>query len=284
MGLQEKYIQGILFIFATIAVLTVLAITFFIFAEGLPIMFEKGIASFIGSSRWAPLSGSFGILGMVIGTVQVTIGAIALGVPVGLACAVYLAEVADRRLEKVLRPGIELLTGIPSVVYGFFGLSVVVPFFREHFPGNGFNVLAGSIILAIMILPTVINISENSIRSVPDVYRSGSLALGASQWQTIVRVILPAARSGIVTSVILGMGRAVGETMAVIMVTGNVTKVAGSIFAPVRTLTGNIAIEMGYAAGEHREALFATGVVLFILIMFLNLVTARFSRKAGNIK
>ncbi|MDD2573906.1 MAG: phosphate ABC transporter permease subunit PstC [Bacillota bacterium] len=281
---HEKWVQGILFILATTAVLTVLAITFFIFSEGLPIMVDRGVTGFIGSTRWEPLSGSFGILGMIIGTIQITLGAIALGVPVGLACAVYLAEIADRRLEKILRPGIELLAGIPSVVYGFFGLSVVVPFLREHFPGNGFSILAGSIILAIMILPTVVNISENSIRSVPGDYRSASLALGASHWQTILRVILPAARSGIAASVILGMGRAIGETMAVIMVTGNVTKVAGSIFDPARTLTGNIAIEMGYAAGEHREALFATGVILFLIIMVLNFSTTRFSRKAGDVK
>jgi phosphate transport system permease protein len=280
----EKWVQCILFLFAATAVITVLAITFFIFREGLPIIFKKGITTFLGSARWAPLSGDFGILGMIIGTVQITIGAIAMGVPIGLACAVYLAEIADRRLEKVLRPGIELLAGIPSVVYGFFGLSVVVPFLREHFPGNGFSILAGSIILAIMILPTVVNISENSIRSVPDDYRSGSLALGASHWQTIVRVVIPAARSGIAASVILGMGRAIGETMAVIMVTGNVTRVAGSIFDPVRTLTGNIAIEMGYAAGEHREALFATGVILFLFIMLLNFAAARFSRKACDVR
>jgi phosphate transport system permease protein len=280
----EKWIQTLLFMFAAVAVLTVLAITLFIFKEGLPVIFEKGILGFVGSSRWAPLSGSFGILGMIIGSVQVTMGAIALGVPVGLACAIYLAEIADGKTSGIIHPGIELLAGIPSVVYGFFGLSVVVPFLRNHLPGNGFSILAGSIILAIMILPTVVNISESSIRSVNADYSSGSLALGASHWQTIVKVILPAARSGIVASVILGMGRAIGETMAVIMVTGNVTSIAGSVFDPVRTLTGNIAIEMGYAAGEHREALFATGVILFLFIMFLNLATTCFFRKAGDIK
>ncbi len=280
----EKCIQTILLIFAAVAVLTVLAITFFIFREGLPIILEKGLMEFVGNVEWAPLSGSFGILGMIAGSIQVTIGAIALGVPVGLACAVYLAEIAGPKASRIIRPGIELLAGIPSVVYGFFGLSVVVPFLRTYFPGNGFSILAGSIILAIMILPTVVSISESSIRSVPVDYKSGSLALGASHWQTITKVIVPAARSGIVTSVILGMGRAVGETMAVIMVTGNVTRISRSVFDPARTLTGNIAIEMGYAAGQHREALFATGIVLFLFIMLLNLAAMYFSRKVGDIK
>ncbi|MBA1333712.1 MAG: Phosphate transport system permease protein PstC [Firmicutes bacterium] len=280
----ERWIQFILFVCAITAVLTVLVIAFFIFKEGLPVMLEKGVLSFVANSHWAPLSGSFGIRNMIIGSIQVTLGAIILGVPIGLACAVYLAEIAGKRLSKTIRSGIELLAGIPSVVYGFFGLSVLVPFLRAHFTGNGFSVLAGSIILAIMILPTVVSISETSIRSVPKEYKSGSLALGASHWQTIYRVIIPAARSGIVASVILGMGRAIGETMAVIMVTGNVTTMAKSVFDPVRTLTGNIAIEMGYAAGDHRSALFATGVVLFVFIMILNLMATYFSRKVGEIK
>lgn len=280
----EGWVRIILFICAMTAVLTVMIITFFIFREGLPIILRKGVLSFVVNPHWAPLSGSFGIRNMIIGSMQVTLGAIILGVPVGLACAVYLAEIAGKRFSKAVRSGIELLAGIPSVVYGFFGLSVVVPFLRTHFAGNGFSVLAGSIILAIMILPTVINISETSIRSVPKEYKSGSLALGASHWQTIYRVIIPAARSGIIASVILGMGRAIGETMAVIMVTGNVTTMAKSVLDPVRTLTGNIAIEMGYAAGDHRSALFATGVVLFIFIMILNLMATYFSRKVGDIK
>lgn len=284
MRAYERFIEIVLFLFAITAVLTVLLITFFVFREGLPIIFSEGILNFVASTEWAPLSGKFGILSMILGSVQVTLGAIILGVPIGVACAVYLAEIADKHIVQIVRPGIELLAGIPSVVYGFFGLSVLVPFIRNHFPGNGFSILAGSIILAIMILPTVINISETSIRSVPEEYKSGSLALGASHWQTIYRVILPAAKSGIITSVILGMGRAIGETMAVIMVTGNVTKVAGSIFDPVRTLTGNIAIEMGYAAGDHRLALFATGVVLFVFIMVLNLIATFFAQKAGEIK
>jgi phosphate transport system permease protein len=280
----ERWIQLILFVCATTAVITVLIITFFIFREGLPIMFREGILSFITSTDWHPLQGRFGILSMIIGSIQVTLGAIILGVPIGLACSVYLAEIADKRISRIVRPGIELLAGIPSVVYGFFGLSVLVPFLRNHFTGNGFSVLAGSIILAIMILPTVVNISETSVRSVPREYKSGSLALGASHWQTIYRVIIPAAKSGIVASIILGMGRAIGETMAVIMVTGNVTRIAKNIFDPVRTLTGNIAIEMGYAAGDHRSALFATGVVLFVFIMILNFIATYFSRKVGDIK
>ncbi len=284
MKCSERFIEYVLFFCAFAAVLAVMAIIFFIFREGLPIMIKEGFSSFVTGTEWSPLSGKYGILSMIAGSIQITLGAIVIGVPIGLASAVYLAEIADKQITRVVRPGIELLAGIPSVVYGFFGLSVLVPFIRNNFSGNGFSVMAGSIILAIMILPTIINISETSIRSVPEEYKSGSLALGASHWQTIYRVILPAAKSGILASVILGMGRAIGETMAVIMVTGNVPKIAKSIFDPVRTLTGNIAIEMGYAAGDHRLALFATGVVLFMIIMLLNSIATIFARKVGDMK
>jgi phosphate ABC transporter permease protein PstC len=195
-----------------------------------------------------------------------------IGVPFGLACAIVLTEFSSKRVRGVIKPVIELLAGIPSVVYGFMGVVILVPFIRETFGGPGLSVLAASIILGIMILPTIISISVDSIQALPPAYRAGSLALGATKWQTVRMVILPAARSGIIASIILGMGRAVGETMAVIMVAGNAVSVPRSILSPVRTLTSNIALEMGYAAGEHRQALFATGVILFVIIMVLNTV------------
>ncbi len=219
---------------------------------------------------------------MVLGSVYSTLGALILGVPIGVGCAVFLAEIAKPKLANIIRPGVELLAGIPSVVYGLYGLVVLVPLIRKIFNNQGFSVLAASIILAIMILPTIINISESAIRSVPKEYKEASLALGGSHWQAIYKVIVPAARSGIVTGIILGMGRAIGETMAVIMVTGNSTLIPESILSPIRTLTGNIGIEMGYASGEHQQALFATGVILFIFIMILNITANLIPKKVGE--
>jgi phosphate ABC transporter permease protein PstC len=208
-----------------------------------------------------------------------------IGVPFGLACAIVLTEFSSKPVRRVIKPVIELLAGIPSVVYGFIGVVILVPFIRETFGGPGLSVLAASIILGIMILPTIISISVDSLQALPPAYREGSIALGATKWQTVRMALLPAARSGIIASIILGMGRAIGETMAVIMIAGNAVSVPGSILAPVRTLTSNIALEMGYAAGEHRQALFATGVILFLIIMVLNtmanLTSARRKRDRG---
>jgi phosphate ABC transporter permease protein PstC len=195
-----------------------------------------------------------------------------IGVPFGLACAIFLTEFSSKRLRRIIKPIIELLAGIPSVVYGFMGVVILIPFIRETLGGPGLSVLAASIILGIMILPTIISISIDSLQAVPPAYREGSIALGATRWQTTRMVLIPAARSGIIASIILGMGRAIGETMAVIMIAGNAIDIPHSILDPVRTLTSNIALEMGYASGEHRQALFATGVILFIIIMVLNTI------------
>jgi phosphate ABC transporter permease protein PstC len=256
--------------FSAVSVLTV--ITAFIFTEGVPIMFKYGFKSFLAGMNWYPSEKSFGLLPMIAGSLMVTLGALVIGVPLGLSCAVFLTEFSSKRLRRTIKPAIELLAGIPSVVYGFMGVVLLVPFIRRTFGGPGFSVLAGSIILGIMILPTIISITIDSLLAVPPAYREGSIALGATRWQTTKMVLFPAARSGIVASIILGIGRAVGETMAVIMVAGNAVAVPGSLLSPVRTLTSNIALEMGYASGEHRQALFATGVILFVIIMVLNTI------------
>ena len=272
MKIRETWVERVLVVaaFSSLGILALIAV--FIFAGGIPIIGEEGLGKFLLGTRWAPTKGSFGILPMILGSVWVTGGALLLGVPVALACAVYLAEVAPEAVGKIVKPALELLAGIPSVVYGFMGLVILVPFIRRFLGGPGFSVLAASAVLAVMILPTVTSVSYDALRAVPDPFRQASLALGATRWQTICMSVLPAARSGILAAVILGMGRAVGETMAVIMVAGNATLIPGSPLDPVRTLTSNIALELGYAAGRHREALFATGVVLFVIIMGLNLV------------
>jgi len=212
---------------------------------------------------------------MIIGSLMVTIGALIVGIPFGLACAIFLAEFSSSSVQKILKPIIELLAGIPSVVYGFIGIVILVPFIRIHFGGPGFSVLAASIILGIMILPTIVSISYDSIIAVPKTYREGSFALGATKWQTVRMLLFPAARSGIVAGIILGMGRAIGETMAVIMIAGNALKIPGSILDSVRTLTSTIALELGYASGDHRAALFACGSFLFLIIIILNIVAIK---------
>jgi phosphate transport system permease protein len=228
---------------------------------------------------WAPSRGEYGIFPMIIGSVTVTLGAAALGVPVGICGAIFLAEFSPPAMSNIFRPAIQLLAGIPSVVYGFWGLIFIVPAVRDYIGGPGLSILTGSVILGIMILPTVISITEVSILALPKQYKEGALALGLTHWQTIYSVMLPAAKSGIVAAVILGIGRAVGETMAVIMVLGNAVAVPQSVLDPVRTLTTNIGIEMGYASGEHQQALFATGIVLFIAIMILNSTAQYITRR-----
>lgn len=284
----EKIAEYGLLISATVAVLVITLIGVFVFKEGLPIIIKTGFFNFITGSEWAPTANPpiYGIFPMIYGSIVVTIGSLVLGVPLGVSCAIFLAEVAPARISKLVRPAIELLAGIPSVVYGLFGMIVVVQLvkdFDNHILGNegatGYGILSASIILAIMILPTIINISEDAIRAVPKEYKEGSLALGATHWQTIVGVILPAARSGILAGIVLGMGRAIGETMAVIMVAGNTVQVTGSIFQPIRTLTTNIAIEIFYASGDHQRALFATGIVLFIFIMLLNITATLIAKR-----
>jgi len=269
---NDRLVRLALLVVAFSAVSVLAVITVFIVEQGTPIMFKYGFKSFLAGKDWYPSEKVFGLWPMIVGSVYVTLGAMVLGVPFGLACAIVLTEFSSKRVRSVIKPVVELLAGIPSVVYGFMGVVILVPFIRETLGGPGLSVLAASIILGIMILPTIISISVDSLQAIPPSYREGSIALGATKWQTVKMVLLPAARSGIVASVILGMGRAIGETMAVIMVAGNAASVPGSLLAPVRTLTSNIALEMAYASGEHRQALFATGVILFVIIMALNTV------------
>jgi len=268
---SEKIIEKILVLCAAIFIIAIILITIFIFAKGIPLLIKIGLIDFLFNSDWRPSKGFFGIWTMFIGSLAVTLSSMLWAVPLGIMTAIFMAEIAPHRVGKLLGSMVELLAGIPSVVYGFVGLIVIVPFIRDVLGGNGLSVLAGAIILGIMILPTVINISRDSILAVPKEYKEGSLALGATHYQTIARVIVPAARSGIITAIVLGMGRAIGETMAVVMVTGNSTVIPGSILSPVRTMTSNIVLEMGYAAGDHQAALFATGMVLFVFIVCLNL-------------
>lgn len=268
------------FLLIALSTLSALAlITVFIFVEGLPIIAKVGFFNFVFGMNWAPSQGDFGIFPMIIGTVSVTLGATIIGVPIAICCSIFLAELAPAKIGNIVRPAIQLLAGIPSVVYGFWGLLFIVPTIRKYLGGPGLSILAGSIILGIMILPTVISISEVSLLSLPRQYKEGALALGLTHWQAIRTVLLPAAKSGIVAAIILGIGRAVGETMAVIMILGNAVAIPQSILDPARTLTTNIGIEMGYASGEHRQALFATGIVLLTIIMILNAFAQYVTRK-----
>jgi phosphate ABC transporter permease protein PstC len=275
--LSDHLIERVLRTAALSAVGTLALITLFILREGMPVVFDLGPMAFLGGVTWAPSRGEFGLLPMIAGTAVVTIGALAIGLPLGLAGAITLAELAPRRARAILKPTIELLAGIPSVVYGFIGMEILVPLIRTGgvLGGPGYSALAASIILGIMVLPTIIGISIDALEAVPQSYRDGSRALGATHWQTVTGVVLPAARSGIVAAVILGMGRAVGETMAVIMVAGNAVQFPDSVLSPVRTLTANIALEMSYASGPHAQALFATGIVLFVVSLTLNGIAGR---------
>jgi phosphate transport system permease protein len=276
---KEKLIENTLLVVASGTIIVLGVISLVIFVWGLPIIFKTGVFNFLFGTSWLPSKKVFGILPMIVGSIQVTLGALLFSVPLGLGCAIFLAEFAPKRVANFVRPAIQLLAGIPSVVYGFIGLIIVVPLIRTYFGGPGLSILAGSIILGIMVLPTMISISQDSLEAVPRPYKEGSLALGATHWQTITRVILPSASSGIFAGTILGIGRAVGETMATIMVVGNAPVIATSILKPARTLTSNIALEMAYASGEHRLALFATGVVLFIFIMLLNILAGVVARR-----
>lgn len=268
------------FLLIALSALSVLAlITVFIFIKGVPIIAKVGIIDFVFGMKWAPSQGAYGIFPMIVGSVAVTLGAALLGVPVAICCSIFLAEFAPAALRNIFRPAIQLLAGIPSVVYGFWGVLFIVPLIRNYLGGPGLSILAGSIILAIMILPTIISITEVSLLALPRQYKDGALALGLTHWQTIHSLLLPAAKSGIVAAIILGVGRAIGETMAVIMVLGNAVALPESVLDPVRTLTTNIGIEMGYASGEHQQALFATGIVLFVIIMILNATAQYLTRK-----
>lgn len=271
MKAKEKIWEMIFLLAAAFSIVAVLLICVFLFANGIPAMREIGAGKFLLGTRWKPGNGIFGIFPMIVGSLYVTAGAVVVGVPVGFMTAVFLSSFCPRRLRGILKPAIDLLAGIPSVVYGFFGLMIIVPFVRNVFGGNGSSILTASLLLGMMILPTIISVSESALNAVPQSYYEGSRALGASHERSVFLAVVPAARSGILAGVILGIGRAIGETMAVIMVAGNQARIPASILKGVRTLTANIVIEMGYAAELHRGALIATGVVLFVFILIINL-------------
>ena len=284
---KEKFMQGVFFIAACTSVLAVALICVFLFANGIPAMKEIGFMEFLTGERWKPTNEIFGILPMIMGSIYVTAGAIILGVPIGILTSVFMAKYCPKKIYPVLKGATELLAGIPSVVYGCFGLVVLVPLIRDlcqkfHWGGNGSSILTASILLGMMILPTIIGVTESAIRSVPAHYYEGALALGATHERSIFSVVLPAAKSGVVAGIVLGIGRAIGETMAVIMVAGNQARMPAGIVRGVRTLTANIVLEMGYAAGLHREALIATAVVLFVFILLINLSVSLLNRRAQH--
>ena len=277
----EKVMQGVFFIAACTSVLAVALICIFLFANGIPAIRQIGFVKFITGDIWRPGNELFGIFPMIIGSIYVTAGAIIFGVPIGILTSVFMAMYCPKKIYRPLKAATELLAGIPSVVYGFFGMVVIVPVVSQLFGGSGKSMLTASILLGIMILPTIIGVSESAINAVPSSYYEGSLALGASHERSVFFATLPAAKSGILAGVILGVGRAIGETMAVIMVAGNQARMPKGILEGVRTMTANIVLEMGYATDLHREALIATAVVLFVFILIINLSFSIISRKAN---
>lgn len=281
---KESVMKGVFFVSAIMSVVALITITVFLFANGLPIMFEYGIIDFIFGTEWRPTDNpaQFGLLPMMLGSIYATAGAALVGVPIGILTAIFMAEFCPDWLYKILKPAVSLMASIPSIVMGFFGLQLIVPFIRESFGGAGFSMAAAILLLAIMILPTVIELSESALRSVPRTYYSSGIAMGATHERTVFTVMLPAAKSGVLSSVVLGIGRAIGETMAVVLVAGNQPIVPGGLFTGVRTLTTNIVLEMSYASGQHREALIATGVVLFVFILIINSVFLIIKNKEDN--
>ncbi len=277
--LKEELMRAVFLICACVSVLAVALICVFLFSSGLPAMAQIGFSAFLTGRVWKPTNDIYGIFPMILGSLCVTAGALAIGVPTGILSAVFMAKFCPKRLYRLLKPGINLLAGIPSVVYGFFGLMVIVPFIRNTLGGSGSSMLAACLVLGIMILPTVIGVSEASIRAVPESYYEGSLALGASHERSVFFAVLPAAKQGIFAAVILGVGRAIGETMAVVMVAGNQAVMPSGLLKGLRTMTANIVMEMGYAADLHRQALIATGVVLFVFILLINLAFSLVKRR-----
>ena len=280
-NIKEVSVKILFLIAACTSIAAVALICLFLFANGIPAIGKIGVFDFLLGTTWKPLNNEFGIFPMILGSIYVTAGAIVIGVPIGILCAIYMARFCPKKLYKILHPAVELLAGIPSIVYGFFGLVVIVPIVQDLFNlSSGKNMLTASILLGIMILPTIIGVSESSIRAVPDSYYEGSLALGATHERSVFFTVVPAAKSGILAGIILGVGRAIGETMAVIMIAGNQPIIPKSLLSGVRTLTANIVLEMGYAADLHREALIATGVVLFVFILLINLLFSVLKRRA----
>jgi phosphate transport system permease protein len=278
---EEFLVEKSLFIAAIASIIIIFLIMGFIWKEGIPAINTVGLINFVFGMTWSPSNGLYGVFPMIVGSLYITGLSLLFAVPLSLGCAIFLAEIAPSRMRKILKPTIQALAGIPSVIYGFFGLIVLVPIMREQFGGTGFSVLTASLILTVMILPTITSIAEDALRSIPHEYKEASFGLGATQWQTIKSVIVPAAVPGIITGIILGFGRAIGETMAVIMVSGNVAQIPGSILDPARALTSNIALEMGYAQGLQYNALFATGIVLFFVIVILLIITNYIHYKKG---
>lgn len=264
---------------AGISVLAVVVICIYLFINGIPAMNKIGVHEFLLGKEWKPGIDKYGILPMICGSFLVTAGALVIGVPVGVLTAIYLAKFCPPKLYRLVKPAVELLAGIPSVVYGFFGLVVLVPLVRQLFGGNGMSIFTAAVLIGIMILPTITGVSEAAVRAVPESYYEGALALGASHERSVFFAVLPAAKSGIMAGVVLGIGRAIGEAMAVIMVAGNQPRIPKGLFKGARTLTTNIVMDMGYAADLHREALIATGVVLFVFILALNLLFSMLKRR-----
>lgn len=268
----ESFMKGIFILSSLVSVVSIVLICVFIFKGGIPFIKEYGLRNFLLGREWKPSNSppTYGILPMILGSFYVTTGAVLVGVPVGIMTATYMSHFSSKRIYNILKPSINLMAGIPSIVYGFFFLTVVVPIVRSIFGGTGMNFITASILLGVMILPTIIGISESALRAIPKEYYEGSIALGASHESSVVKVVIPAARSGIMASIILGVGRAIGETMALILVAGNQARMPKGITKGFRSLTTNIVMDMSYASGTHREALIATAVVLFIVILIIN--------------
>ena len=282
MRLKEKAMRWVFLASACVCVAAVLLICVYLFMTGIPFFNEVNIFEFLSGTTWKPLQDIFGILPMIVGSIYVTAGAILLGGPIGILGGIFMARFCPKSIMRFLEPMIALMAGIPSVVYGFFGIRTLVPFVREVFGGYGFSILTASILLAIMILPTLIQLTYSSVKAVPENYFEGSLALGATEERSVFRAVVPAANSGIMAALVLGIGRAIGETMAVVMVVGNQARMTTNILKGIRTLTSNIVTEMGYAADLHREALIATGVVLFVFILLINLLFSLLNRRVES--
>lgn len=279
MKFKETAMRIVFFTAACASVAAVVLICIFLFANGIPAMSKIGFFNFLAGTSWKPMNDVYGIFPMIMGSIYVTAGAVIIGVPIGILCAVFMAKFCPPKLYKIMKPAVDLLAGIPSIVYGFFGLIVIVPVMQTISGENGKSILTASVLLGIMILPTVTGVSESAIRSVPDSYYEGALALGATHERSVFFALLPAAGSGITAAMVLGIGRAIGETMAVVMVAGNQAILPKGITSGVRTLTSNIVLEMGYAADLHREALIATAVVLFVFILIINLTFSALKRR-----
>lgn len=279
---KEKVLRYIFFLAASVAILTIFLIFIFIAAKGVPLFLKVPLPQFLFGTDWSPTKGRFGAFSLIVGSFLVTAGAVAIGAPLGVGVAIFLSEISSARVARFIRPTIELLAGIPSVIYGFFGIMVIIPLVRNLIGGAGFGLISASLVLAIMILPTIAALTEDTVRSLPKAHKWGSLALGATQWQTIKKVIIPSASEGILSAIILGIGRAIGETMAVLMVVGNAPIIPTSLRDPFATMTSVIALDMSYASGQHQQALFALALILFIISMSLVAILRMVSRQRSS--